>query len=241
MKKFSPVYVAKLTINNLFSLSQSSIEIAKPLIAEIGGIPQLAFSPLETANAAMAARMNQAQREELTPKIKAADKDRDQCFAELKREVSNAAKSRDAAKAGAGNKLMIYLEPYWELQRGALNTETEVMSGMLSGIGASADLTTAASTVGVSGLLADLATLNNTFKALYVQRNTSEASESGPSASSLRPDVEQTYEQFCTAIEQLVNFAPTSTLNTLFNKLDLLRKKYAALPSPPKEKTDAGE
>lgn len=236
MKKFSPLYVGRLAINDLFSLNQSSIDTAQPVITQIGGMPQIILSQLQLANSTMAARMNRAQREELTPQVRAADKDRDQCYAELKREVSTAAKSRDTAKAGPGNKLMIFMEPYWNLQHNAMNTETEVLDEMLDGINQSAELTEAAALIGVSGLLSDLAAINSTFKALYMQRNTSHASESGPSASSLRPAAEQIYEQFCIAIEQAVNFAPSPSINTLFNKLDVLRKKYAALPT--KEKKD---
>ena len=229
--QFSPLYVGRLQINDLFSLNQSSIQTAKPVITEIGAMPELVLAVLETNTEAMASRMNKAQREELTPKVKAADKERDECFAEIKREVSNAVKSRDTSKAEAGNKLKIFLEPYWNLQTDAMNTETEVITEMLATYSDNSDLTAAATAIGITNLFSEFGALNATFSALYTQRNASEAAETGPSATSLRPDAEKAYEQFCTAIEQAVNFSPTPALKSLFNQLDTLRKKYARLIS----------
>ncbi|WP_163710456.1 DUF6261 family protein [Mangrovibacterium lignilyticum] len=231
IKTFSPLYVGRLGINDLFSLNQATIDTANPVIVEIGGIPQATLTNLVNTNSAMGARMNKAQREELTPKVKAADKDRDQCFGEIKREISAAVKSRNTSKSEAGNKLKIFLDPYWEIHTGAMNTETEIIAEMLSKYASNDELKAAAATLTIDDLFTELGTLNATFNALYTQRNATEASEAGPSASNLRPDAEKAYEQFCTAIEQAANFTPSATITTLFNQLDVLRKKYAPLIS----------
>ena len=39
----------------------------------------------------------------------------------------------------------------------------------------------------------------------------------------------ESYNQFCTALEQAANFMPTEVVLNLFNQLDELRKTYARL------------
>lgn len=50
-KTFSPLYVARLSVADLYSLNKSTIEIAQPLKENIGEIPQAALIRLETSNA----------------------------------------------------------------------------------------------------------------------------------------------------------------------------------------------
>ena len=70
---------------------------------------------------------------------------------------------------------------------------------------------------------------NTALSALYQTRNEQVAAVEGPSASSLKSATARSYDQFCTAIEQAVNYTPSDVLSTLFNQLDELRKTYARL------------
>jgi len=231
LKSFSPLYVHQLSINDLYSLNETTISYAKPVIADAGTLPQAILAQLEARNTAMGERMNRSQREALTPVINAADTDRDECGKDLKREIRTASKSRDDAKRAAGNSLLLFMEPYWEFDREALNTESELIDQFIAGYQASTELVAAATAIGVDGLFTELSALNNTFKSLYNQRNASEAASEGPSATELKSDVAKTYEQFCTTIEQAANFTPSDSITTLFYQLDTLRKKYARLIS----------
>ncbi len=229
--KFSSLAVSNLLLNDFYSLTQSTIDYSKSVIVEIGGMPAMVMPALIEANEAMAARMNRAQRLALTSKVEAADRARDACFGELKREVTNAQRSRTAAKVEAGNQLKLFLEPYWTVQTNAMNTETELILEMLDAYENDSNLIDAAVALGITNLFADLGALNLNFSNLYKQRNSDQASASGPSASSLRPAVEASFNEYCRALEQLVNFAPTETATTLVNKLDTLRKTYVRLVS----------
>ena len=241
--KFNTLHVTNLSLNNLFSISATTLSYAKPVITEIGGVPQVTFSALETANTAMGARMNRSQKEGLTPQITAADHDRDACGRELKREIRTASESRSAAKSDPGKKLLLFLDPIWDFEEQPLNTESGILDKMLTDYEADADLQAAATTLGIAELFTELRGLNTTFETLYNQRNSSEATTTGPSASELKPETVAAYEAFCTAIEQAATYTPTPAITTLFNKMDALRKKYAALPKPEKkeEETEAEE
>jgi len=228
---FSPLHVTQLSINDLYSLNQTTISYAQPVIADMGAMPQAILTRLKAANEAMGARMNRVQREALTPAVEAADTDRDGCGKDLKREVRTASKSRDTAKQDAGNRLLLFLEPYWNFDREALNTESGIIDQFMVNYQADSELVAAAATIGVDGLVTELASLNNTFKSLYDLRNTTEAATEGSSASELKPEAVGTYEQLCTAIEQTATFTPSDNLTALFNKMDSLRKKYARLIS----------
>ena len=229
-KSFTTLYVGQLTINHVYSLAETTISYARPVIAEIGGMPEAILTQLETANNAMGARMNRAQRDALTPEINKADADRDSCNSEIKREVKTASKSSNTAKKEAGEQLQLFLEPYWNSNKAALNTETEIVDQMLTAYEANADLQAAATTLGIAGLFTDLRSLNISFETLYNLRNSNEAASKGPSATDLKPDTVKIYEQFCTAMEQAETFTPTDAVTTLFNKMDTLRKTYIALP-----------
>jgi len=82
---FSPLYVAKLPINAIYSLSKSTIELAKPVVSEIGPIPTAALTYLETINQNLVASMNKNQKSTFTDDVTALDKDRDTDIAEIKR------------------------------------------------------------------------------------------------------------------------------------------------------------
>jgi len=60
-------------------------------------------------------------------------------------------------------------------------------------------------------------------------RNEQVSAIEGPSDSSLKSATSKSYEHFCTAIEQAVNYTPSDVLIALFNQMDELRKAYARL------------
>ena len=100
---------------------------------------------------------------------------------------------------------------------------------MFGKFNASEKLKTLAATIGITDMMAGLETANTALAALYQTRNEQDAAVEGPSASSLKSATAKSYEQFCTAIEQAVNYTPSETLTALFNQLDELRKTYARL------------
>jgi len=57
-----------------------------------------------------------------------------------------------------------------------------------------------------------------------------------PSSSSLRPSAIDSYNRFCTIIEQAANYTPNPTFLELFIKIDMLRKRYQTLTRDRKDK-----
>lgn len=223
----SPLYAAKLPINGIYSLNKSTIELAKPVVSEIGPIPTAALTYLETINQNLVASMNKNLKSSFTDDVKALDKDRDRDIAEIKRVTSSYLKSSDAVKKAASSTLQLFLAPYWNIAALAQDIETGVVDEMLTKYKARPDLLAAAKVLDIDALFVSLETKNNAFDTKFKSRNT-EYSERTEAASNVKPLAVAAYLQFCTAIEQAANFAPNDTLIALFNKMDELRKNYHA-------------
>lgn len=172
--------------------------------------------------------MNKALKSAFTGQLSELDAERYNRFAEIKRHISTHMKGRDETKKAAAGNLEAFLSSYWDTNKKAMNTETGVFSEMLAKYKADETLLANAATIGITDMMTGLETANTAFNTLYQTRNTQE-SEAGPSASSLKSAVVNSYQQFCMAIGQAVNFAASDVLTTLFNQMDELRKKYAAL------------
>jgi len=228
-KTFSPLYAARLSVSDLYSLNKSTIEMAQPLKENIGEVPKATLALLETANTEMGAQLNKQSKSALTASLAEIDEDRDDRFAEIKRNITTALAGRDATKKEAAGSLKLLFNPYWNTGKKAMNTETALIAELIGKIKASGSLTSQAGTIGITDMLTGLETSNNEFDTLYKERNSQEAAKEGVPASSLRPAVAKSYEQFCTAVEQAVNFVSNDSLLTLFNQMDELRSKYALL------------
>lgn len=233
---FSPLYVARLNNNGVYALSNSTVDLANPVKADLVGIPAAALTQLETDTLNLGLSINQNQKSAFTEELTMLDVARDNFDAETKREVATAAKSSDPEKKAAAKTLQLFLKPYHGLAVKPLDIQTAITAEMLMKYNASADLKAAAIKLGIEGLFTQMGTTNSIFDTLYKNRIT-ESSEKEASGSSLKPAVVASYTQFCTAIEQAINFTPNPANIALFNQMDELRKKYHALESDPKEKT----
>lgn len=224
----SPLYVAKLPINGIYALNKSTIELAKPVVSEIGPICVAALTYLESINQNLVALMNKNQKSSYTDEMKALDKERDAEIAEIKRVISSYLKSSDVEKKAAASTSQLFLAPYWYIGTMAQDIETGVVAEMLAKYKARPDLLAAAQVLDIASLFGTLETKNTAFDAKFKSRNT-EYSERDISASTVKPAAIAAYLHFSTAIEQAANFTPNDTIIALFNKMDELRKKYHAL------------
>ncbi|MFT3753763.1 MAG: DUF6261 family protein [Paludibacter sp.] len=222
---FSPLYVAKLPINGIYALNLSTLELANPVISEIGAIPAAALSYLQTINQSLVLSMNKSQKSSYTLEMKVLDKERDADIAEIKRVTSSYLRSSDPVKKAAAFAKHLFLAPYWGMATLAQDIETGVVAEMLMKYKGRPDLLEAAQTLGITSLFATLEAKNTAFNTEFMNRNT-EYAERDLAASNLKPAATLAYIQFCTAIEQAVNFTPNDTLIALFNKMDELRKNY---------------
>jgi flagellar biosynthesis chaperone FliJ len=238
-QEFTTVYLCDLKIDDLYSLNKSTIDCANPVRQSIGEMPRLTLARLETDNAAMGEQMNKASKSVLTAQLVEMDIDSDDRFAEVKRNVVTAVKGRDAAKKAAGESFQIFLGPYWDNNTKAMNTQIGVLNDLFTKYNASASLKVQAATLSISDMMTGLETANTAMGALYQTRNEQGAAVEGPSASSLKAAAAKSYDQFCTAVEQAVNFTPSEILIALFNEMDKLRKTYASLAKRKDKEKDA--
>ncbi len=228
-KKFYALYPIRLTIDNLFSLSKSTIEYANPVKESIGEVPKVILGELETDNNTMGVQIKKALKSPMTAQVNELDFDCDDRFTEIKRNVSTNLQGRNSEKKAAAGELKIFFKPYWDTDTKPLNTQTSLMTEMFGKFNASEILKTHAATIGITDMMAGLETANSVLAALYQTRNKQGAVVEGPSASSLKSETAKSYEQFCIAVEQAVNFTPSDVLSALFNQMDELRKTYARL------------
>lgn len=232
---FSILYVAKLTINNAYSLFKSSIELARAAEPQLSPILVAALNKLEADNVAFGKEINKNQKSGLTGALKLLDKERDALFAEIRRVVTSYLKSSDAVKKAAANTLQLFLAPYWDALSLPWNTESDILVEAFGKYHAQSELSSAALTLGIDAQITSLETKNTAFKALYNDRTDETAARSKVSGTKLKPAAVASYIQFCTALEQAVNLTPTNDLILLFNKLDDLRKKSHLLEAGTKD------
>lgn len=226
---FSILYVAKLSINNAFSLFKTSIEFARAAELHLTPVVVATLNQFATDNENFGKQINKNQKSGLTDDLKPVDKERDNFYGEIRRIVSSYQKSNNAGKKAAAKLLRLFLDPYWDVAELPLNTETDILIELLAKYKANADLMGAAQLLGIDGLFTDLEAKNAAFKTLYEGRNTEYSEREKGSGSSLKPAAVEGYIQFCNALEQAANFTPNAEIIALCNKLDELRKKYHGL------------
>ncbi|GET29741.1 DUF6261 family protein [Prolixibacter sp. SD074] len=228
IQEFVTLHVSGMRINDLFSLNKSTIDYAKPVVGPLGGIPAAVLAQLESDNQAMGAQMNKSGENQKSSSLAELDDDRDDRFAEIKRNITTDLIGRDVAKKAAAENLKRFFKPYWNVEKRVMNTGTGIFSEMLQKYNDDENLKADAATIGIAEMLTGLETANTGFNTLYKARNSEEASEE-PSASSFKRAATQGYNHFCLAMELQVNYAPTDAVVTLFGQMNELRKTYAAL------------
>jgi hypothetical protein len=240
-KEFTIVALSRLKIDDLFSLIKSTITFADRVKESLGQLLGFILAKLISDFNAMEQQMNKAMKNVLTPQLTEMNADREDRYAEIKRNITTAQKGRNEEKKGAANNLKVFLDPYWDANKKSLNTQTELYYDILTKFEANETLIAAATTIGVLDMMEGLAESNSAFDEVYQIRLEQEAAAGGPSATSLRATATESYNQFCTALEQAANFMPTEVVLILFNQLDELRKTYARMvhdeedeePTPP--------
>jgi len=232
---FSVLYVAKLTINNAFSLFKTSIELGRASQEQLSPIIVAALNQLALDNDKFGKEINKLQKSGFTSDLILSDKERDNQYAEIKRIISSYLKSSQPNKKAAAKLLQLFLTPYLNAAALPFNTETDILVEIITKYNANADLISAAQELDITGLFNALDEKNAAFYSLYQTRLEEQSGRVKASGSSLKPAAVASYIQFCTAVEQGANFIPNPETITLFNKLDELRKKYHLLDGSGKD------
>ena len=235
--QFSPLYVARLTVNASYAVNESVISLATPVRAELGAICAVALDQLTDVTTQFGQSINQNQKSIFTAEMKALDKERDADCNLIFRIDNNYLKGTDAELKMAASTLQLFLTPYKGLPSQPIDVQTRVTKEMLAKYNSSPELKQAAAKLGIDKAFTSLEAKNNTMAARYEARNEEYASQA-VSGTSLKPAANAALIQFCSILEQTANLMPNNTILALFNKIDELRKKYHALESGGEDKTD---
>ncbi|MDR3261420.1 MAG: DUF6261 family protein [Tannerella sp.] len=233
-KKFSPLYAGQLKLNHLFGLNKATIEIASPQRSALSILPDTALTQLEQINSKLDNRLKRPLGSLLTPELKRLDNRRNRYINEIKRNVKTASKSSDTAKSNAGKILLHFLTPYWATGKQVLSTESGLIGEIIGRYNNDQNLINSANTIGITSLWTGLSNVNTRFEMLYYERNAELATKTDP-AGKFRNDAVKSYENFCILVEQSVNLTHSDALNTLFDRMDNLRKTYHPLVPKKKE------
>ena len=230
---FVAVYLTKLTLEEVYALCKSTIDLSQPVAAELGAIGNAALTQLVDNASLLGAALNKNQRSALTPEAKTAEQARDTDIREIFRINKTYLKSNNEEKRLAASALQLFLTPYRKADKLPVDVESGVIVEMLKKYNASAELKAAAQTVGVDNAFVSLGKHNADFDAIFNSRTKEKAAREA-SASSFKTKTIAAYSQYCAVIEQTLRFAPSDILQALFNQLNELRKSYRPLESKSK-------
>ena len=227
---FVAVHVRNLSLEEVYALCRSTIDLSEPVAAELGSIGNAALTQLAESASQLGMALNKSQRSALTPEAQAAEQARDTDILEIFRINKTYLKSNNKERRLAASELQLFLSPYRNVSRLPVDVESGVIFKMLKRYHASPELQAAAVIVGIDGTFADLEKHNNEFNDLFNSR-TKEKAARPASATSFKTKTIAAYSQYSAVIEQALQFAPSDALQALFNQLNELRKTYRSLES----------
>jgi hypothetical protein len=231
--KFSHLQVNGLTLSNLAGLTDETLNLVTPVASTLGDAISQTAQKLTDDILEMKTDMDKQRKSIYTPLIKNENDFCDANLEEIKRTTKAALHSAIAGRAEAGEKLMFFLEPFWNLNKLPLLTQISITAELLTRYTGDAQLGLAAAALGIEELFTLLAT-HNTLLHDYYNERINEHANATPAATSIRSSVENGYVSLCILVERTVSVEPVSPANVfLFNQMDGVRKKFSAL-SPAK-------
>ena len=231
IKSFYPLYVSKLSVADLYSLSKGTIDYSLPVKETMSDLMKAALTKLETSNGIMGTALSKQMKSGLTPVLQSMNVKRKDSFAEVKRNITTDCKSSNERTKAAASTLKLFMEPYWYISRKAMNTVSAVLTEMFVKYHAEENLQTHATTIGIADIMNTLETTNSEFIQMYHARDNEVASNDGPTASGMKTEVIRDYENFCTIIEKGLSYLPNRSIDDLFFLMDELRKRYVRIAS----------
>ncbi len=236
-QKFSSVYLARLSIEDLAALINLTIDDALPVKNEIGEIAKAALAEMEQTGREFRAQTNRSKKSQLTDQVNQERKGCVDIFAEIKKTVVYESDSRVEIRKKAAKDLQFFLKPNWNITKAPIGDQIDQSTKLLSLYRNNPLLVTAAKTISVDILMDEFEVNNDNMTTVFKARELEDGKQA-PSGSNLRPAATDYYSRFCNIIEQAANFTPNAAILDLFIKIDMLRKRYHALQSGGKDKGD---
>ncbi|MDR0729797.1 MAG: DUF6261 family protein [Prevotellaceae bacterium] len=233
MKKFITLKVSNLRLDDIGGLISETVTLVTPQTSVIGVVAAAKLQILTTSNILFHEYMNKQFASLLTPQIKEKDRVRDALFAEIKRTSKAGKKSSLPAVAAAGNRMVNFLEPFWNIGKEPIPSQTDQIDLLALRYNADTSLATDAATLGLTTQIQALFSANTEMYNLYKQRADEMTGIEGPSATSIKNEVVKDYDEFCVSIETVLSVLPTEALEKVFDEMNGFRRKYIShLPIP---------
>jgi hypothetical protein len=226
MKKFHTLNTHTLSIVNLAGLSNETIIAGNASSAYLGSLGTTALSVLVADDTAFRANLITDKSSQLTEQIDETDKQRDGHFWEILRTSGVASKSSIPANAAAGKALITFLHPYRNIPKEPLMSETSTIDYLKTKFDADPNLPSAASTLQLTEVFANLFDTNTQISTLWNERANEDAKKTGPSPSSLKRNLEKSYNSFCDVVVKTLDLQPSPELENLFSVMNEIRIKY---------------
>jgi hypothetical protein len=235
MEKFIALSASRLRLDDLEGLCSETVAIASQQSGStLGTLGTAKLQTLSLVNDRFAKRLHQQRASTLTPQIDEKEHLRDGLFSEIKRESKAGEQSSLPATAAAGGKMVVFLKPFWNIDREPIMSQSAQIKIINTRYNADSSLQQAAATLGINSQMQSLFSTNNTLESLYNQRLAEMGTIELPSATSMKSEVVAAYDEFCETIEITYSVQSSVTaLQVLFNEMNSIRRKYAArLPVP---------
>jgi hypothetical protein len=229
MIKLQALNSSKLSIVDLGGLSNETIIAGTAAGGALGPLGTASLGVLATADSKFRAKLITAKGSPITVQIHDFDVHRDDDFSEIWRTANTASKSSNAANAAAGHTLVTFLYPYRNVAVEPLMSETSTLNFLQTRYSADQAVQNAASVLQLGAVFASLFSANEQVSILWNARTLEDAGKSGPSPSSLRSDLENSYDGFCNVVIQTLRLQPSTALENLFTAMNEIRIKYVRL------------
>jgi hypothetical protein len=224
--KLNPLRTNKLSIVNLAGLSNETITAGNAAGGALGTLGTASLAALVAADSKFRAKLITAKGSPITEQIHDFDEHRDSDFSEIWRTANTASKSSIPANAAAGRTLAAFLYPYRNVIYEPLMSETSTLNFLQTQYSADTVLQNAANVLQLGAVFANLFSANEQVSILWNARALADAAKSGPSPSSLRSDLENSYDGFCNVVIQTIRLQPSTALENLFTAMNEIRIKY---------------
>jgi hypothetical protein len=226
MEKFIHLKVSNMRLDDVSGLIEETVVLGNMHSADLDALCTANFLKLTAAYNRMFPLLNKNLSNILTQKI--VEKNR-QCITlltEIKRTAAIAQKSLLPEKSAAGATLMELLHPFWNINKKPIMSRTAQINLISDRYNASQPAQTAAETLELAQIITVFFSANAELETLYNRRLENMAEAKTPAASSEKRRAAAAYNAFCTSVASTVNALPTEGLQTLFNEMNEIRRKY---------------
>ena len=220
---FKSLHVSHMSHELAMTLFRETYDVAIPVRTTIGTTADAILTELTDSTAACSAQVNRQRKSALSVTVKALRKTCNNLFAEIKRTVSFNVKSRTETLNKAGSDLKFFFRPNWNIQKDALPTQIDMTSNWLEKYHADSALVAAGQVASIDALISELEATNANLHKIYFDR-LDEVGNRPASGTNLRPAANDSYMQFCTAIEQAARYTPNDEVIELFHVMNVYRK-----------------